>query len=123
MAPALIRRTLHAATAVLVAAGLTTAGVGAARPAQAAVTCGVLFDDFAYSSPADPAFAQRGWHVRTNAGGPGVPGATWSAGNVSFPVVDGQTVARLQASTNGTAGGTSHAEMSLSDRRFFEGTY
>ncbi|MCO8273716.1 ricin-type beta-trefoil lectin domain protein [Actinoplanes sp. TRM 88003] len=123
MTPALIRRTVHAVTAALVAAGLTAAGVAAAQPAQAAVACGVLFDDFSYSSASDPALGQRGWHIRTNAGGPGVPGASWSAGNISFPTVDGQTVARLQASTNGTAGGTSHAEMSLSDRRFFEGTY
>jgi hypothetical protein len=52
-----------------------------------------------------------------------VPGAAWPASNISFPTVDGQRVARLQASTNGTAAGTSHAEMSLADRRFFEGTY
>ncbi|WP_236028210.1 ricin-type beta-trefoil lectin domain protein [Paractinoplanes lichenicola] len=124
MAHALIRRTLHAAAAAVVAAtGLVAAGVTTAAPAQAAVTCGVLFDDFSYASASDPALAQRGWHIRTNAGGPGVPGATWSAGNVSFPTVDGQTVARLQATTNGTGGGTTHAEMSLSDRRFFEGTY
>jgi hypothetical protein len=118
-----VRRVLATAAAVAVAAAVTAAGFTTAQPASAAVACGVVFDDFDYGSSADPALGQRGWHVRTNQGGPGVPGASWSAGNLSFPTVDGQKVARLQASTNGTAGGTSHAEFSLSDRRFFEGTY
>ncbi|MEV4349022.1 ricin-type beta-trefoil lectin domain protein [Actinoplanes sp. NPDC049596] len=118
-----MKRALLGVTALLAAAALSAAGVAAAQPSMAAVNCGVLFDDFSYSSSSDPALNQRGWSVRTNAGGPGVPGATWSAGNVSFPVVDGQKVARLQATTNGTAAGTTHAEMSLPDRRFLEGTY
>ncbi|GAA0811340.1 ricin-type beta-trefoil lectin domain protein [Spirilliplanes yamanashiensis] len=123
MKRSLLRRTVLAAGAVAVTAALTAVGIVAAQPSSAAVACGVLFDDFTYGSNADPALAQRGWHLRGNQGGPGVPGATWSAGNISFPTVDGQKVARLQASTNGTAAGTSHAEFSLSDRRFFEGTY
>ncbi len=123
MTRSLTRRTLLAATAVAVTAALTAVGIVTAQPSTAAVACGVLFDDFNYGSSSDPALGQRGWHVRTNQGGPGVPGASWPAGNISFPTVDGQKVARLQATTNGTAGGTTHAELSLSDRRFFEGTY
>lgn len=36
-----------------------------------------LFDDFTYSSYTDPAISAHGWNVRSNSGGPGVPGATW----------------------------------------------
>jgi hypothetical protein len=112
-----------AAVVVTTAAGIAVAELSTAQPSDAAVTCGVLFDDFAYQSTGDPALTQRGWHVRTNTGGPGVPGATWPSTNVSFPTVDGRRVAQLQATTNGTAAGTTHAEFSLRDRRFFEGTY
>jgi hypothetical protein len=105
------------------AVALTVAGIAFAPVGNAAVACGVLFDDFAYSSRTDPTLAQRGWSIRSAAGGPGVPGARWSADNVSFPSVDGQKVAQLTARTDGTAAGTSHAEFSLSNRRFFEGTY
>jgi hypothetical protein len=105
------------------AAALTAIGIAVAPSSDAAVACGVLFDDFAYSSRTDPALGQRGWSVRGQAGGPGVPGASWSPDNVTFPTVDGQKVAQLTARTNGTAAGTSHAEFSQSNRRFFEGTY
>jgi hypothetical protein len=60
--------------------------------------------------------------VRTNSGGPGVPGASWPASNVSFPTVDGAKSLQLQASTDGTGGGTSQSEF-LHQRKFFEGTY
>ncbi|CAM5461103.1 hypothetical protein SVIOM342S_05555 [Streptomyces violaceorubidus] len=36
-----------------------------------------LFDDFDYGSHADPALSAHGWSVRSDSGGPGVPGATW----------------------------------------------
>ncbi|WP_229075900.1 ricin-type beta-trefoil lectin domain protein [Actinoplanes sp. DH11] len=104
-------------------ATFTGIGVAAAPQSSAAVGCGVLFDDFNYASRTDAALGQRGWSIRSNAGGPGVAGARWLADNVSFPTVDGQKVAQLRAVTDGTAGGTSHAEFSQSNRRFFEGTY
>jgi hypothetical protein len=110
-----------AAAATLLAAAGAVAAVSAAGPASAA-PCGALFDDFTYASSSDPAIAARGWTVRTNAGGPGVPGASWPASNVSFPTVDGQKSLQLTAATDGTAGGTSHAEM-FHQRKFFEGTY
>jgi hypothetical protein len=104
-------------------AALAGFGIAAAPSSSAAVACGVLFDDFNYSSRTDAALGQRGWSIRSNAGGPGVGGARWLPDNVSFPTVDGQKVAQLKAVTDGTAGGTSHAEFSQSNRRFFEGTY
>ncbi|MGA4990153.1 cellulose binding domain-containing protein [Nonomuraea bangladeshensis] len=80
---------------------------------------GVLFDDFTYSGPSDPLLAQRGWTVRSNSGGPGVPGATWSPSAVSFP----GGLLTLDSTTNGTASGTVQAELSTANRKFFEGTY
>ena len=120
-----------AVLAALVAAG---AGPAAARPAlekpalekhghKKAAACGAFFDDFDYSSRTDPNFTGHDWSVRTAAGGPGVGGATWAASNVSFPVVDGQKALQLRASTDGTAGGTTHAQVQQNQQRFFEGTY
>jgi hypothetical protein len=118
-----IRKVVIGATVAATAAALTGVVIASAPSSSAATACGVLFDDFNYSSPSDPALGQRGWSLRGNAGGPGVPGASWSANNISFPTVDGQRVAQMKASTNGTAAGTSMAEFSQSNRRFFEGTY
>jgi carbohydrate binding protein with CBM5/12 domain/glycosyl hydrolase family 16 len=117
-----VRASLTAAAAALLATVGGLAAVSTAGPAAAAAGCGVLFDDFSYASSADPALAARNWTVRTNAGGPGVPGASWPASNISFPTSGGQKVLQLRAATDGTAGGTSHAEM-FQRRAFFEGTY
>ncbi|MFC7530963.1 ricin-type beta-trefoil lectin domain protein [Actinoplanes sp. GCM10030250] len=117
------RKVAIGATLAATVATFIGIGVAAAPSSSAAVGCGVLFDDFNYSSRTDAALGQRGWSIRSNAGGPGVSGARWLADNVSFPTVDGQKVAQLKAVTDGTAGGTSHAEFSQSNRRFFEGTY
>lgn len=110
-----------AATVTALGAGVLAAVTGPAASAAPAV-CEALFDDFSYSGPADPTISARGWTVRTNSGGPGVPGASWPASNVSFPTVDGAKSLQLQATTDGTAGGTSQAEF-LHQRKFFEGTY
>lgn len=80
---------------------------------------GELFDDFTYTGPADPRLAQRGWTVRSASGGPGVPGATWSPSAVSFP----GGLLTLDSSTDGTAAGTVHTELSTAQRKFHEGTY
>jgi hypothetical protein len=106
--------------ALLTATG-TLVGV-AVTDASAATGC-AFFDDFAYSSRTDPAFASNGWTARSSAGGPGVPGATWSAGNITFPTVDGQKAAQLTGSTDGSAGGTVQAEFAQTQQRFFNGTY
>jgi hypothetical protein len=124
MKRALNRRAMVAfAATVATTLSLVAVGIAAAPTSNAAVACGVVFDDFNYTSPTDARLGQRGWSLRGNAGGPGVPGASWSPNNISFPTVDGAQVAQLRATTNGTGSGTSHAEFSLSNRRFFEGTY
>lgn len=80
---------------------------------------GALFDDFSYTGSSDPRLAQRGWTVRSSSGGPGVPGATWSPGAVTFP----GGLLTLDSTTDGTAGGTVQTELSTASRKFFEGTY
>lgn len=111
-----------AATATLASIAAGAVFVSGAASTAAPPTCQALFDDFSYTGPSDPLINQRGWTVRTNSGGPGVPGASWPASNISFPTVDGAKSLQLQASTDGTGGGTSQAEF-LHQRKFFEGTY
>jgi hypothetical protein len=91
-------------------------------PAVAA-DCGYLFDDFHYTSSADPALTGNGWTPRTYPGGPGVPGANWSANNITFPTSAGQKVLQLTASTDGTGAGTNHAELYSTQKRYLDGTY
>jgi glycosyl hydrolase family 16 len=102
-----------------------TAGVFTAVTANpaAAADCGYLFDDFAYSSASDSALTNHGWVPRTYAGGPGVPGATWSANSITFPTSSGQKVLQLTASTDGTGAGTNQAELYSSQKRYLDGTY
>lgn len=87
---------------------------------------GTLFDDFAYSGSSDPSLAAHDWTVRTSSGGPGVAGATWSAGAVTFPsstaAGDGH-VMQLAATTTGAGGSTTQSEVDTTQRKFFEGTY
>jgi hypothetical protein len=114
------------AATVLVAGGLAgfaaSTADAAAAPAAAA-GCGVVFDDFNYSSHTDPAIAANKWSVRSNSGGPGIAGAAWPAENVSFPTVDGQKSLQLTSWTDGTAGGTAQSEFLSNSLRFYEGTY
>lgn len=117
-----IQRAAIGAAATLVAGTVGAVGASAAEaPAQAAA-CGVMFDDFHYDSAADPDLAAHGWTVRTSRGGPGVPGASWLASNVSFPANDGERVLQLRLATDGTAAGTSQAEL-YHQRKFADGTY
>ncbi|WP_238014502.1 glycosyl hydrolase [Dactylosporangium sp. AC04546] len=102
------------------AVAVTAATVGTA---SAATNCGYLFDDFNYSSSSDSLLTSHGWVPRTYSGGPGVPGATWSANSISFPTSGGQKVMQLTASTDGTGGGTNQAELYSAQKRYFEGTY
>jgi hypothetical protein len=84
-----------------------------------------LFDDFHYSSSSDPALSAHGWSVRTGSGGPGVQN-TWSAGAITFPSDSnavGGKVMQLEATTDGTAGNTTQAEIDTTQRKFLEGTY
>ncbi|MET8580415.1 cellulose binding domain-containing protein [Streptomyces collinus] len=93
-----------------------------ARPAPPA---GVVFDNFHYSGPDDPALHAHGWIVRTSEGGPGIHG-TWSASGVDFPyekTAEGGQVLRLRARTDGTRAGTRQAEVMTSGVTFLTGTY
>ena len=95
-------------TTILLVATATIASMVSAASAAVGSTdqtehsagkCGVLFDDFQYKSATDPDLAAHGWNARNEVGGPGVPGAAWPAGNVSFVSQGGQTVAQLRATT------------------------
>ncbi|MFC1417473.1 cellulose binding domain-containing protein [Streptacidiphilus cavernicola] len=107
-----------------------TEPAGAAAPASSApvpldAAAGVVFDDFHYTGPDDPALNQHGWIVRTADGGPGVLD-TWKASGVSFPVMSGAKggqVLNLRATTDGTKSGTTQAEIQSRDIPFFTGTY
>ncbi|GAA3826838.1 cellulose binding domain-containing protein [Streptomyces chiangmaiensis] len=102
-----------------------SADPSAAAPVPAAPS-GVLFDNFHYLGPKDPALFKHGWLVRTSDGGPGIDD-TWSSDGVSFPsdkdsLGDGQ-VLNLSASTDGTKAGTKQASVGTSGREFRSGTY
>jgi hypothetical protein len=82
-----------------------------------------LFDDFSYTSATDPTVSAHGWNVRSNSGGPGVPGATWDPSKVTFPTVSGNSVMNLQTSTAGTAESTRQTEVLSKSTKFKNGTY
>ncbi|MGW0965089.1 cellulose binding domain-containing protein [Streptomyces sp. NPDC002516] len=82
-----------------------------------------LFDDFGYTSSSDPAISAHGWNVRSNSGGPGVPGATWDPSKVTFPTVSGNKVMNLETSTSGTAESTRQTEVVSKSMKFKNGTY
>jgi hypothetical protein len=113
----------------LVAAGILVAGFTGvtlsfgSSAAFSAASCGALFDDFNYASSSDASLSGHGWVPRSYSGGPGVPGATWSPNNITFPTSSGQKVMQLSASTDGTSGGTTQAELYTSQKRYLDGTY
>ncbi|GAA2543134.1 glycosyl hydrolase [Winogradskya consettensis] len=115
-----MRQSLALAGAVTL---LGTLAVFAGAPSASAADCGQLFDDFSYNSSSDAALTAHGWTPRSYSGGPGVPGATWSPNNITFPTADGQKVMQLTVSTDGTGAGTNHAELYSTQKRYFEGTY
>ncbi|WP_033306828.1 cellulose binding domain-containing protein [Streptomyces iakyrus] len=102
-----------------------TAAKSAPEPLPA-LPAGVLFDDFTYQGPKDPALFKHGWLVRTSKGGPGVEN-TWSAKGVSFPTAEGAhaggQVLNLRASTDGTKAGTRQASLGTAASKFRDGTY
>jgi hypothetical protein len=67
----------------------------------------VFFDDFGHTD--QDALEAGGWTVRTAAGAPGIRGASW--GGVSFVGTGDARVLRLTATTDGTPGGTTQAEV------------
>ena len=108
------RSRFRATAAVVVAASVL------AIPALAEPDDVAMFDDFVYTGSNDGRFVKHGWTVRSGGGAPGVPGANWDPSLVTFPSVDGGTVLRLEAATDGTT--TAHTELSH-QRKFTAGTY
>ncbi|MBP8539332.1 cellulose binding domain-containing protein [Streptomyces sp. MK37H] len=88
-------------------------------PADAAT----LFDDFNYSGYSDPRISAHGWSVRSNSGGPGVPGATWAPEKVTFSSTGGNSIMNLETSTAGTAASTKQTEILTKAMKFKNGTY
>jgi hypothetical protein len=104
--------------AALAVLALAPASSGA--PSQRAQ---VMFDDFSYATRAE--LTVHGWIVRTATGWPGVTGAAWSPGNVSFladPGRRGNRLLRMTSSTDGTAAGTSETQV-CHERKYLAGTY
>jgi hypothetical protein len=84
----------------------------------------VLFDDFSYSKHKE--MTKHGWIIRTVAGWPGVPGATWWAEGVSFlkdADLPGNSILRMTSSTDGTAGANTKQTQICQQRKYLEGTY
>ncbi|GAA3107923.1 hypothetical protein GCM10010449_33410 [Streptomyces rectiviolaceus] len=121
---------VRTAIAVAAAAGLGLAGL-AALPASAAPDVGgtatvaapALFDDFSYTGHTDPKISEHGWSIRSNAGGPGVPGASWVPENITFRAADGNSVMNLETSTAGTGESTEQTEILTKAVKFKNGTY
>lgn len=83
----------------------------------------VLFDDFSYTNQKE--LKKHGWIVRTAAGWPGVPGATWSEQGVSFvkdPNQPRNRILRMTSSTDGPNASTTQTQI-CHQRKYLEGTY
>jgi hypothetical protein len=76
----------------------------------------VMFDDFSYTSQDE--MRSNGWIIRTEAGWPGVPGATWGPESVTL-TVEG---VRMTSSTDGTPANTRQNQICHA-RKYLEGTY
>ena len=96
----------------------TSASAQAIKPIEQ-----VLFDDFTYANHND--LKKNGWIIRSVAGWPGVPGATWSAAGVSLlkdPNQPNNRILRMTSSTDGTAANTTQTQI-CHQRKYLEGTY
>jgi hypothetical protein len=83
----------------------------------------ILFDDFSYSGQGE--MTRHGWIVRTAAGWPGVPGATWWREGVTFLKDEGaprNRILRMTSSTDGTGARTKQTQI-CHQRKYLEGTY
>lgn len=122
-------RSAHTSSAGAVSADAAMAPASSAPSAAPSATptgpLGMMFDDFHYTGPTDPALTAHGWQVRTDQGGPGIKD-TWSTAGVSFPTdptAKGGQVLQLQTSTDGTSAGTKQTEFESANPDFFTGTF
>jgi hypothetical protein len=101
-------------------ASIIIAAVISSAPLQAAAPAAMLFDDFSYSNKDQ--LKKNGWIIRTEAGWPGVPGATWSEDGVSLHKESRLQFVRMTSSTAGTGATTTQTQI-CQQRKYFEGTY
>jgi hypothetical protein len=83
----------------------------------------ILFDDFDYSSQDE--MTAHGWIIRSKAGWPGIPGASFRPANVSFLAdarLPGNRILRMTSSTDGTSANTFQTQI-CHQRKYLEGTY
>jgi len=110
--------TLCAIVLSLIGLFASSATVPAVKP-----TSQILFDDFSYTNKTQ--LKKNGWIIRTVAGWPGVPGATWSENTVSIvkdPDQSTNWIVRMTSSTDGTAANTTQTQI-CQQRKYLEGTY
>jgi hypothetical protein len=110
---------------LVVLATETPALAARARSETAAAPPRILFDDFTYGFSPLVSFWRHGWKVRTEQGWPGMAGATWSVDSIAFvkdPANRKNRLLRMTSSTDGTAAGTSQAQI-CQHRKFGEGTW
>lgn len=100
--------------ALIILAALITPSLQAAAPAA------MLFDDFSYTTREQ--LKKNGWILRTEAGWPGVPGATWKEEGVSLHKESSLQFLRMSSSTEGTGETTTQTQI-CHQRKYFEGTY
>ena len=107
----------------LCAAGLSLVLLVSANTESAVKPSPLLFDDFSYANKEQ--LKKNGWILRTVAGWPGVPGATWSEQAVSLlkdPNHANNRILRMTSSTDGTAANTTQTQI-CHQRKYLEGTY
>jgi hypothetical protein len=102
------------AVALIIIAASISPSLHAAAPAA------MLFEDFSYTSKEQ--LKKNGWILRTEAGWPGVPGATWSEDGISLHKESGVQFLRMTSSTEGTGATTTQTQI-CHQRKYFEGTY
>jgi hypothetical protein len=105
---------------ILFALAVTLIIIAAIISSQAAAPAAVFFEDFSYTNKEQ--LKKNGWIIRTEAGWPGVPGATWSENGVSLHKDGGVQFVRMTSSTEGTGATTTQTQI-CQQRKYFEGTY
>lgn len=95
----------------------------ASSSAHSLINAEIVFDDFSYSLVSQ--MEANNWYVRSGGGGPGVSGASWSKGLVTFfddPTNDTNTLMRMKASTQGTGNTTTQSQITY-EGKHLRGTY